>query len=165
MISLTHENRTTKNFEKKTKILKNSFFSFSFDADTENIQKFTYVEFKICPLTIIKIKIMKIIRRFKINKTANWNEVSNKILQFFFETLIDVLTSLYQICVNIKYHSITFKKINTMIFKKSNKKNYIIFKTYKSITLLNTFNKTLKLTITKKTIYLTQQHRLLFKHI
>ena len=123
MISLTHENRTTNNF-KKTKKIKNSFFSFSFDVDTKNIQKFTYVEFKICPLTIIKTKIMKIIRRFKIDKFANSNDISNKILQIFFETLIDVLTPLYQICVSIKYHLITFKKINTMIFKKLNKKLY-----------------------------------------
>ena len=111
-----------KQFRKKTKILKNSFFLFSFDADTENIQKFIYAEFEICPLTVIKTKIRKIIRRFKIDKIANSNDVSNKILQIFFETLIDVLISLYQICVNIKYHPITFKKINTMIFKKLNKK-------------------------------------------
>ena len=143
-------------------MLKKSFVSFLFDVDTNDIQKFIYIEFKICPLTIIKTKMIKIIRRFKIDKTRNFDDNSNKILQFFFEKLIKMLTPLYQKCVNKKYYSLTFKKINTIIFKKLNKKNYIISKIYKSITLLNTLNKTLKFIMKKKITYLAKQYKFFF---
>jgi hypothetical protein len=50
---------------------------------------------------------------------------------------------------------------STITIKKLEKDDYIVFKVYRLIVLLNTLSKTLKLIMSRKIFYLTKTHRLL----
>ncbi len=74
--------------------------------------------------------------------------------------LISHFLNLFRVCVELNYHSFCFKKIHIIALKKSKKKNYTNIKTYKSIVLLNTFDKTLKSIIAQCINDLTKTHDL-----
>jgi hypothetical protein len=66
--------------------------------------------------------------------------------------------SLFQVCVELNYHSRCFKIAHIIILKKLNKKDYFNVKTYKFIILLNTLNKTLKSIIIRRINSLMKTH-------
>ncbi len=70
--------------------------------------------------------------------------------------------NLFQICVELNYHSFCFKIAHIIIFKKFNKKNYFDVKTYRFIILLNTLNKILKSIIIRRINSLAKTHDMLF---
>jgi hypothetical protein len=76
--------------------------------------------------------------------------------------MIKLLTLLFEICIQLFYHSKTFKKVNTIILKKAKKDDYIISKTYRFAILLNIMNKIMKSIMNKRIAWLTKTHRLLF---
>ena len=161
MVPLTHDGHTANSFEEKAEMLKKSFFPPPPDADTEDIQGFIYAEPKACPLTITKAEVMEAIRRPKADKAAGPDGVPNRILQAFPEKLAEVLTPLYQACLDKGYHPLAFKEANTMALKKPGKEDYTIPKAYRPIALLNTLGKTLESIVAKKITYLAEKHRLL----
>jgi hypothetical protein len=103
----------------------------------------------------------KTLRRFVLDKTSSSNEISFRILRVCFKTLTTILTSLFQSCIELSYHSIVFKMINTITIKKLEKDNYIVLKAYRLIALLNTLSKSFESIINKKIFYLTKTYRLL----
>jgi hypothetical protein len=56
-----------------------------------------------------------------------------------------------------------FKEFITIFFRRINKSDYFVFKTYKFIVLLNTLNKIMKSIITIRLNYATKKHNLLLK--
>jgi hypothetical protein len=76
--------------------------------------------------------------------------------------MIKLLTFLFETCIQLFYHSKTFKKVNTIILKKTKKNDYIISKTYRFIIFLNIMNKIMKSIMSKWIAWLTKTHRLLF---
>ena len=89
----------------------------------------------------------KIIFRLKSNKVSNINKMFNRFLHLIIEKLISKITHFFQACFIIDHYLKEFKKINIIIFRKFKKNDYLKFKTYKSIALLNTLNKTFKMII------------------
>ena len=63
------------------------------------------------------------------------------------KTLREIMTKklilIFQICINVEYHSKSFRETKTIVFKKMKKSDYIFSKVYRSIALLNTMNKIL----------------------
>ena len=72
-----------------------------------------------------------------------------------------MLTSLFQACVTLEYHSRIFKKTHSITLKKLSNSNYFISKTYRFIVLLNTLDKALKIVIIYKFTYLAKKFKLL----
>ncbi len=70
--------------------------------------------------------------------------------------------NLFQVCVELNYHSRCFRIAHIIAFKKFNKKDYFDVKTYKLIILLNTLNKILKSIIIRRINNLTKTHDMLF---
>lgn len=150
-------------FEKKTKILKNVFFSSSSLADLSDIIDFRYSTVKNCSMLITKSKITQAICRSKVDKTSSSDEISNRILKTCSKSLTETLTSLFQTCITQTYHSRVFRAAHTITLKKLDKDDYITTKIYRLIALLNTLNKMLKFIIVTKICYLIEHHRLLSK--
>jgi hypothetical protein len=75
--------------------------------------------------------------------------------------MMQLLISLFVVCIQQTYHSKTFKKVNIITLKKIDKKDYTISKTYRSIALLNIIEKILKFIMSKKISWITKTHRLL----
>ncbi len=106
-------------------------------------------------------EIKRAIKRCKSNNASNSNDISNRLLKVLVNKLISHFLSLFQVCVELNYHSLCFRKTHIIALKKSKKKNYTNVKTYKSIVLLNIFDKTLKSIIAQRINDLTKTHDLL----
>jgi hypothetical protein len=77
--------------------------------------------------------------------------------------MIKLLTLLFETCIELFYHSKTFKKVNTITLKKAKKDDYIISKTYRLIILLNIMSKIMKSIMSRRIAWLTKTYRLLFE--
>jgi hypothetical protein len=76
--------------------------------------------------------------------------------------LLSCLTNLFQVCVEHDYHLLCFREVNIIILKKSNKNNYINFKTYRFIALLNMIDKTFEFIIAHKINTFAEIHEMFF---
>ena len=100
-------------------------------------------------------------------------EISQKKIPFFHEErkieknffsflpFAITLSSYFNMHKRRIYYLKLFREVKTMMFKKIKKSDYISFKVYKSIFLLNTINKMLKLIIINKITKLTKKNLLL----
>jgi hypothetical protein len=105
-------------------------------------------------------EIKKTIKQCKLNNASKSNDISNRVLKVLVNKLISHLLNMFRVCVELNYHSLCFKKTHIIALKKSKKKNYTNIKIYKSIVLLNTFDKTLKSIIAQRINDLTKTHDL-----
>jgi hypothetical protein len=153
----------TTNFEFKIRLLSNFFFSDTIEIDLIDMSSFNYFNVVLkSSLFIMKNEIRQAIKRCKSNNTSRLNDILNRIFEILVNKLMTHLMSLFRICVALNYHSRCFREIHIIILKKSKKKNYTDVKTYKSIVLLNTFDKILKSMIAQRINDLTKIHDFLF---
>jgi hypothetical protein len=151
-----------KNFDIKTKLLFEFFFSSTINADLSDISTYNYFDAIEEMIELIKKnEIKKTIKRCKSNNVSRSDDISSRILKIILNKLISHLLSLFRICAKQNYHSFCFKKAHSIALKKSSKKNYTNIKTYKSIAFLNNLNKALKSIITQNINDLTKTHDLL----
>ena len=79
------------------------------------------------------------------------------------KTMTKRLIFIFQACIDVEYHSKSFREAKTIVLKKIKKSDYIFFKVYRSIALLNTMNKMLKLIMTNKITELAKKNLLLWR--
>jgi hypothetical protein len=103
----------------------------------------------------------KMIKRCKLNNASKSNDISNRVLKILVNKLISHFLNLFRVCAKLNYHSLCFRKAYIIALKKSKKKNYTNIITYKSIVLLNTFDKALKSIIAQRINDFTKTHDLL----
>ncbi len=152
----------TTNFEFKIRFLSNLFFSNTIEIDLIDMSNFNYLNVVLkSSFLIMKDEIRQTIKRCKLNSASKSNDIFNRIFKIFVNKLMTHLINLFRVCVALNYHSRCFREINIIILKKSKKKNYTNVKTYKSIVLLNTFDKILKSIIARRISDLTKTHDLL----
>ncbi len=153
----------TTNFEFKIRFLSNLFFSNTIEIDLIDMSNFNYLNVVLkSSLFITKNEIRQTIKRCKSNNVSEFDDILNRIFKIFVDKLMSHLMNLFRVCVALSYHSRCFREIHIIILKKSRKKNYTNVKTYKSIALLNTFDKVLKSVIARRISDLTKTHDLLF---
>jgi hypothetical protein len=150
MLILKFNDRTIDTFEKKANMFKNVFFSTSFSIDLFDISRFFYSNSIECSSSIIEKKVLTIIKRFALDKTSSLDDFINRLLKTCAFIMIRLLTSLFETCIQLFYHSKTFKEVNTITLKKANKSDYTISKTYRLIILLNIMSKIMKSIMSKR---------------
>ncbi len=151
------------NFEFKIRLLSNLFFSNTVEIDLIDMWNYNYLNVVLkSSFLITKDEIRQTIKRCKSNNVSESDDIFNRIFKTFVDKLMSHLMSLFRVCVALSYHSRCFREIHTIALKKSKKKNYTNVKTYKSIALLNTFDKILKSVIARRISDLTKTHDLLF---
>ena len=79
------------------------------------------------------------------------------------ETMTKRLIFIFQVCIDVEYHSKSFRETKIIVLKKMKKSDYIFFKVYRSIALLNTMNKILKSIMINKITKLTKKNSSLSK--
>ena len=124
MSSLRHENQKTHTFEKKIDMLKEVFFFSSSSADLSDLQRYIYSAHMNCLMKIVKKEIVATLNRSKLDKTSKSNDITNRILKTCIESLTKLLTSLFQICVSLRYHSRPFRETHIITLKKMRKVDY-----------------------------------------
>jgi hypothetical protein len=150
MFILRFNDLTIETFDEKTKMFKNVFFSTSPSIEFDDISRSFYFRFIECFFSITKRKKLKIIKRIILDKISSFDEIINKLFKIYIFIMMQLLILLFIVCIQQRYHSKAFKKINIITLKKIDKKNYTISKTYRSIALLNIINKILEFIMSKK---------------
>ena len=148
-------------FDEKVQMFKDSFFSSALNADLSDMNDFTYAE----PLNLTKIidkeEVNKAIAKLKTDKASETNQILNRMLKMLRETMTKRLTLIFQVCIDVEYHSKSFREAKTIVLKKMKKSDYIFSKVYRSIALLNTMSKILKSIMTNKITELAEKNSLL----
>jgi hypothetical protein len=150
MFTLKFNELTTETFDEKAKMFKSVFFSTSSSIELDDIPRSFYLRFIECSLSITKREMLKTIRRIALDKISSLDEIINKLLKICALIMMQLLTSLFVVCIQQTYHSKTFKKVNIITLKKVDKRDYTISKTYRSIALLNIIENILKFIMSKK---------------
>jgi hypothetical protein len=153
----------TTDFEFKIRLLSNLFFSDTIEIDFSDLSSFNYLNVVVKSSSLImKNEIRQAIRRCKSNSASEFDDILNRIFKTFIDKLMSHLVSLFRACAALSYHSRCFRETHTIVLKKFEKKNYTNVKTYRSIALLNTFEKVLKSVIARRISDLTKTYDLLF---
>jgi hypothetical protein len=153
----------TIDFEFKTRLLSNLFFSDTIEIDLSDLSSFNYFNVVVkSSFLIMKNEIRQTIKRCKSNSASKFDDIFNRIFKTFIDKLMSHLVNLFRVCAALNYHSRCFRETHIIALKKLEKKNYTNVKTYKSIALLNTFEKVLKSVIARRINDLTKTHDLLF---
>ncbi len=153
----------TTNFEFKIRLLSNFFFSNTIEIDLIDMSNFNYLNVVLkSSFLIMKNEISQTNKWCKSNSASKSNDILNRIFKILVNKLMTHLMNLFRVCVALSYHSRCFREIHIIVLKKSRKKNYTNVKTYKSIALLNIFDKVLKSVIARRISDLTKVHDLFF---
>ncbi len=151
----------TESFEEKMKMLRKKFFSSSSQTDISNILK-SFILLTVSFNSVLSQDEMRqMIQWVKVDKASDTFKISNRALQVSLMKLTSILISLFNACVIHKYYSKQFKKIQTIVLRKSKKSNYIDSKTYRFIALLNIMSKTLKSIMIKRLSDIAETHFML----
>jgi hypothetical protein len=161
MFILRFNDLTIETFDEKTKMFKSVFFSTSSSIELDDISRSFYFRFIECSLSITNRKMLKIIRRIVFDKISSFDEIINKLLKICVFIMMQLLISLFVVCIQQTYHSKTFKKVNIITLKKIDKRDYTISKTYWSIALLNIIEKILEFIMSKKISWIAKTYWLL----
>ena len=146
-------------FLNKMNVLKKQFFLVLTEADlTDKTHSSPELE-NIANITEKKLK--QAICAVAQDKTSEHNDISFWALRMTLSLLLPTFVWLFQTCLTLSYHSRKFKKTKIIVLHKSNKENYTVLKTYRSIALLNTLSKALKKLIAMRLTALTEKHKLL----
>ncbi len=156
--------RIASNFDEKTNMLIEQFFSNTRQIDFSDTLAYRYfnVVFE-SKRFISEDDIRQTIKRSKSDNASRSNEILNKMFKLLLKKLMFTLMSLFKICAKQNYHSRCFKRTHIIFLKKSNKNNYTDLKTYRFIALFNTLDKTLKSIIVKRISNFAETHKLLFE--
>ena len=144
-------------------MLKNTFFPPPLSADLSDILGSFYPTPCSYPTIISKSEVLGILQQLNVDKASGPDEIFNKIFKTCAVKLSELLTPLFQACVNQAYYLQVFKMANTITMKKPGKKetDYATPKGYCPIALLNTLGKVMESIMGKKISYLAETHQLL----
>ena len=131
-------------------------FSFSLTIFINDVVKFNYFSSIDDETSMTHREIIKIIHKINSNKTFKINKIINKMLRQFVRVVVKQIRFLFNKCIKKKIQSSHFKKIFTIMLRKSKKKNYLKFSSYKLIALLNALNKMLKLIVFERIQYVVE---------
>ena len=141
---------TTQN---KIEIMFKTHFSFLSTMFMKDAAKFNYFSSIDDETPMTRREIMKIIYKINSNKTFKINKIINKMLRQFVHVIVKQIHFFFDKYIKKEIQSSHFKKIFTIMLRKSKKKNYSKLSSYKSIALLNILNKMLKLIVFKRIQY------------
>jgi hypothetical protein len=159
-------------FSKRRRILnsKHDCYQNSFFQTSQRLISST------CRVLIIRISSRN--RHFSSRKTKlnKWSDVVNRTMHqnsttylIAFSKVLSIrmshLINLFRVCTTLNYHSRCFRETHIITLKKFDKKNYTNIKTYRSIVLLNTFDKTFESIIARRINDLTKAHDFLFVNL
>ena len=156
ILSLKNRKKLIITTQNKIEIMFEIHFSFLLIMFMKNVAKFDYSSSIDDETSMTRREIIKVIHKISLNKAFKINKIINKALRQFARVVIKQMRFFFDKCIKKKIQLSHFKKIFTIILRKSRKKNYLKFSLYKSIALLNTLNKILKSIIFKRIQYVVK---------
>ena len=108
-------------FDEKVQMFKNNFFSSALNADLSDITDFTYAKSLNLTKIIDKEEINKAIAKLKTDKASETNQIFNRMLKTLRETMTKKLILIFQVCIDVEYHSKLFREAKIIVLKKIKK--------------------------------------------
>jgi hypothetical protein len=140
------------------------FFSFLVAINLDDIAKTkTAYSKNIVFLEIFENEINQVIVKIVSNIVSRKNEILNRIIKLALSQIMLVVKWIFNQILRLRHCLKHFKKFITMTFRKINRSDYIVLKTYKLIALLNTLNKIMKSIILTCLGYAAKKYNLLLK--
>ena len=161
MPNLIKDGQIASTFEEKTDMLKQKLFPPAPPADLSDIEGSFYPSPPHCPIIVTRSEVTESIRRLKPDMAPGPDGIANRIVKACSEKLSDLLTPLFQACIDQAYHPRTFKTANTITLRKIDKDDYTAPNAYRPIALLNMLGKVMESIMSKKITHLAETHRLL----
>ena len=127
----------------------------------KNVENFNYLSSIDDDVSLSFREIKQITYKTTFDKTLEQINYINKIIRMLVDDAFEQIRSLFEKCIQKKIQSTQFKSAITIILRKSNDKDYLDFKTYKLIALLDTLSKILKSIISKRFRYVVEMHNTL----
>ena len=157
-----HEEKVTNKTRKTTLLIERFFFKFS-KIDFLNIKKYEYsksIDFK----NFVNYKIESAIKNVINNKISKNDKIQNRALALLIKItkLLDIFRQFFQISIDHDYCFQHFRKSITICFRKFDKNDYNVLKSYRSITLLFIIKKTLKSILINRLFWTTKTHDFFF---
>ena len=144
ILSLKKREKLIITAQNKIKIMFKIYFLFSSTMFMKDAVKFDYFLSINDKTSMTRREIIKIIHKINLNKTFEINKIINRALRQLIRVIVKQIRFFFDKCIKKRIQSSHFKKISTIMLRKSRKKNYSKSSTYKSIALLNMLNKMLK---------------------
>ena len=158
---LSNEDDVVTTTKKKRNMLFKIHFSSFLTMILNDIVDFNYINLILDVESLTVREIRRVIEKTISNKISNLNDISNKVIRSVIEIVNEQILSLFERRLRDNVQSVHFKRVATILLRKSNNKDYTNLKLYKSITQLNTLNKTLKSIISKRIRYVVEMHAIL----
>ena len=138
--------QTTTSFENKAKMFWKQFFLLKSQTDFSDMKNYCYL-LEIKPVSRInETDIFQILSRMH-NTVLDMNDIFNNFLKIMSTSFTKTIIIFIQTFWNIFYYSKQFWITHTMTLCKFRKNNYITFKIWKLIALLNMIEKIIKIII------------------
>ena len=155
---LSNENDVVTTTKKKAKLLFKIHFSSSLTMILNDIVDFNYVNLILDDESLTSREIKRVIKKTISNKTSSLNNISNRVIRNAMKIIDEQIRSLFERCLRDDVQFAHFKRAATILLRKSSNRDYTNLKSYKSIILLNTLNKTLKSIVSKRIRYVVEMH-------
>ena len=130
-----------------------SFLSTMFMKDAAEFDYFSSVDDE---ASMTRREMMKVIYKINSDKAFGINEIINKTLRQLVRVVVEQIHFFFDKCIKKKIQSSHFKKIFTIMLRKSKKKNYLKSSSYRSIVLLNTLSKMLESIVFERIRYVVE---------
>ena len=148
--------------KERIQILVEKFFSMSVVTDClKNVHKLLTVPELIFNSYISAEKVLKTINRLLNEKTAESDRILNEVLK---RIILAIYVSLMQKIYTVFMYSLLltyYKELITVILYKEDKKNYLLSKSFRLITLKNIFIKIIKKILITYLSYTAEKYSLL----
>ena len=148
--------------KKRTQILTEKFFFMSVITDClKNIYMLLTVPELILNNYIFTEEVLKTINRLLNKKTAESDRILNEVLKRITSEIN--VSLIHSICTALAYSLLSayFKELTIIILYKKSKKDYLLFKSYRLITLKNILAKIIKKVLVTYLSYIAEEHSLL----
>ena len=142
--------------QNKIEIMFKAHFSFLSTVFMKDVAEFDYSSSIDDEASMTRREIMKIIYKINLNKALEINEIINKALRQFARVIVEQICFLFDKCIKKKIQSSHFKKVFTIMLRKSKKKDYSKLSLYRLIALLNTLSKMLKSIVFERIRYVVE---------
>ncbi len=147
----------------KTQCLIDFFFFSSVAVNLDDIIEKTTYSKSIDFFEIIENEINQTIVKIVSNIVSKENDILNRVIKLALSHVMSVVKWIFNQSLRLEYCLKHFKEFITMSLRKINKSDYVVFKIYRFIALLNILNKLMKSIMTIRFNYAAKKHNLLLK--
>jgi hypothetical protein len=145
----------------KMEVLQEAFFPKPPEADLSDTQGYIYPPAKGNWVPITEHEVRTAIQMVPQDKAPGEDQIPNRILKAAQESLVPILTTVFNSSLNLQYCPKAFKKSITVSLRKPGKSDYTEPKSYRPVALMNTLGKIMDTVLARRIQHISETCELL----